>query len=1009
MMPRISRRLLLIGLPVVALLCGLGVVFALRSAQTERDQIRTRIRSLATSAAATTDRYLIGRIETLRVIATLHEFQQGDVAGMSSVLARIGAQRRGFSQGIGWVDRTGRVRAPAATPSIDVSDRSYARQVLTTGRPYVSEAITGRVRSNAVIVFAVPTLGADGHVNGVLAGGTRLADLDLLTPSLELAGTEVSLIDRAGHLLVGRGSSAGPEPVSDRSPYAQMRETRAGLVEGVVGLNGLPDRIIGYATAGAGDWLVALSEPRDRAFASPVRNRRTELIALLVAGIAVAGGLVVAARWIAAAQAAEERRRRVGDRLREAAAALLAAVDAPSIGAVVATAAREELGAGWAAVVARGSDETTLIAGDGDLPDGVEAYARPGGEPATTAVSEHRRARETADRAAAPAPATLVRIDVGGAGTVLLLGFDRRRELESGDQAILGGLADDAAQAFDRARLIARELAARERADLLAHVGTELDVTDGSNDRVRRLVRLLVPDLADVAVVGRPVVETDMIELTGIAHHDPDAHESLSGRWEGQSAHRIVPSDMHRLLVGGAPQLVDDAPDGVTLADLVGADVEGPWPAPLRSVIRVPLVAGNRIVAGLMLGRGESRSRFDRDDLALAADIAGRASVSIERARLYELEHGIAFQLQQSMLGAHATSFEEPVRVTARYLPAERELQVGGDWHDAIALPGGLVGLVVGDVVGHGLSAAAAMGQLRSALRALAAGESDPAEVVRRLEAFALDTDGARLATVAYAILDPGTGVLRYSVAGHPPPLLLRADGSGTYLWDGRSGPLGVSGAADRTEARTTLEAGTTIVLYSDGLFERRGELLDVSLGRLRSAAIAFRDGSLDELADGVLGAMLGDARKRDDVALVVARLDHVGVRLFRRIPAVPSSLAQLRVDAREWLTAQGVSTAAAEDAVLALGEAAANAVEHAYSDGQDGRIEVELTHDDERGICIVVRDSGRWRSPAASGRRGRGTWIMKRLAHDVSTTTDAGGTTVVIRMSASAGRPVAS
>ena len=641
-----------------------------------------------------------------------------------------------------------------------------------------------------------------------------------------------------------------------------------------------------------------------------------------------------------------------------------------------------------------------MIATAGDPPEGLETLALPGGDRSAIAVTEPPTVTPRMARRE-PAGATLLRIDVDGDATVLLMGFDRRKEVDADDQALLGGLADDAAQAFARARLIAREHAARARADLLANVGTELDVTDGAEERTRRLARLLVPAFADAAAVVRVVDDPAVLEIVAMAPADADR---LGRRWEGQHAPRSAPSDVNRLLADGRPQLVVDA--ALTLADVVGAELDGDPPREaFRSVIRVPLLSGNRIVAGLTLARGAPGRTFDEDDLALASEIASRASVSIERARLYELEHGIAFQLQQSMLGVRATSFGDQVGVTARYLPAERELQVGGDWHDAFALADGRVGLVVGDVVGHGLTAAAAMGQLRSALRALAAGEPDPAEVLRRLEAFALDTDGARLATVAYAILDPFTGVLRYCVAGHPPPLLLGPDGTATFLWDGRSGPLGVFGSTERVEASAKLEAGSMVVLYSDGLFERRGELLDVSLGRLRTEAIAHRDASPEALADGLLAGMLGDARKRDDVALLVVSLQHVGRRLFRRIPAEPGELARLRHEARDWLTSTGIDPAVTEDAVLALGEAAANAVEHAYLGDASAEIEVELTRDDDAGLCMVIRDFGRWRSPAAPGRRGRGIWIMRRLAHDVATTTDGGGTTVTIRMTVPAGR----
>ena len=353
MMPRISRRLLLIGLLVVALLCGLGVLVSLRSAATEKDQIRTRIRSLATSAAATTERYVMGKIDILRTIAGLQPFRQGNVAGMSATLGQIDAEGRGFSQGMAWIDRSGRVRAPRSIAPVDVTDRSYVEKVLTTGRPYVSEAIVGRIRSS-VIVFAVPTFDASGDVNGVLTGGTRLADLDLLAPSLEFAGAEIRLVDRDGNLLTGQPASAGPTPVSPRSPYREMRKTRLRPRGGGRRTHrpARPDhrvcRPLRRRTGSSVSPSRGLARSPVRRWQPSQRADRPAAAALVVRAV-----LVVVTRWIAAAQAAEDRRRRAADRLRETAAALLAAVDAESIGAVVAAAARDELGAKWAAILAR--------------------------------------------------------------------------------------------------------------------------------------------------------------------------------------------------------------------------------------------------------------------------------------------------------------------------------------------------------------------------------------------------------------------------------------------------------------------------------------------------------------------------------------------------------------------------------------------------------------------------------------------------------------------------------
>ena len=210
--------------------------------------------------------------------------------------------------------------------------------------------------------------------------------------------------------------------------------------------------------------------------------------------------------------------------------------------------------------------------------------------------------------------------------------------------------------------------------------------------------------------------------------------------------------------------------------------------------------------------------------------------------------------------------------VAARYVPAVGNLAVGGDWYDVVDLGGGRTGLVVGDCVGHGLDAATAMAQLRSATQAMLFEGHDPATLLDRLDVFAASVDGAYCTTMVCAIVDAAAATLVYSRAGHPPPALLDPDGV-TWLDQATGPPLAVRLDASRLNVTVPLTAGDTIVLYSDGLIERRGESLDVGLDRLARTTVELHGSSVQDVADGLLRTLVPE-RNRDDVVLVVKRFD---------------------------------------------------------------------------------------------------------------------------------------
>jgi serine phosphatase RsbU (regulator of sigma subunit) len=261
--------------------------------------------------------------------------------------------------------------------------------------------------------------------------------------------------------------------------------------------------------------------------------------------------------------------------------------------------------------------------------------------------------------------------------------------------------------------------------------------------------------------------------------------------------------------------------------------------------------------------------------LGVAATLAGarrldRLSASREEALAEQRD--IAVRLQRSLLPD--VPDPERLEVYASYAPAHGAMAVGGDWYDVVELADGRVALSVGDVAGHGLGAAAVMGQLRSAVRTLALESPGPADLLRRLDAFAATIDDRPLATVVFAVIDPATGDLRYAVAGHPPPLIVRADGTTELLTDGRSPLLGVDAVVARPEGEARLGPGDTLIFYTDGLVERPDSSIDAGIERLADrAAAAARDPAT--LAAALIAGV--PEPRRDDTAVLCVRLAPAG------------------------------------------------------------------------------------------------------------------------------------
>ncbi|WP_052358421.1 SpoIIE family protein phosphatase [Terrabacter tumescens] len=370
--------------------------------------------------------------------------------------------------------------------------------------------------------------------------------------------------------------------------------------------------------------------------------------------------------------------------------------------------------------------------------------------------------------------------------------------------------------------------------------------------------------------------------------------------------------------------------------------------------------------------------------------------LSHEEARA-QREHQIAETLQRSLLPDRLPDVPG-VALAARYVPATADVQIGGDWYDVVQLPGGLLGLAIGDVAGHGLPAAATMVQVRMALRAYALQDPSPPAVMRGVHQLVAQLPVPEMVTLIYLVFDPATRRIRWSNAGHPPALTV-ADGRGDFLTGALSPPVGVTADGSFTEASAELPPGATLILFTDGLIERRGVSLTDGLDRLAlEASAAAVDDRLEALCDRLLETFLDEHHIEDDVAVLAMRAaPSVDGELDLRLPAQARNLVQVRSALRRWLRESGVSDHDADEVLVACGEACANVVQHAYSGRPSaGDLVVEARLDEDH-LEVRVRDHGHWR-PAAERGGGWGLQLMSALVDDVAVERSPEGTEVRLR-----------
>ena len=546
------------------------------------------------------------------------------------------------------------------------------------------------------------------------------------------------------------------------------------------------------------------------------------------------------------------------------------------------------------------------------------------------------------------------------------------------DERTVVGIATHAAVAFDNARLYEAEHAARTAAEaagarlaLLADAtraltsSLELDVVLGE------LARLVTPSIADLCLIE--LVEPDGSLRRAASAVAPALADGACGVERLRSRPGKAPDPAAEALRSGRTQVACDG----SLAAVV-----------------VPL-AGRREPFGVLWLVTDTAPgcESDPDTLLFAEELARRASIAVENARLFARQRSVSETLQQSLLPERLPEIPG-LATAARYLPGGPDVDVGGDWYDVMQLPGGGIGLALGDVVGRGERAAALMGQLRNAVRAYAFEGQPPAEVLERINGLLLDAGSEHMATMLYGVLDPESGELRLVNAGHPPPLLVAPDGGGRFLGGASGPPVGALPTARYVEQRTVLAPGATLLLYTDGLVEDRSTPLEDGLARLHEIALsAPRD--VDSFCSHVLRRVIGAAPSDDDVAVLAVQLTALDAELHLRLPAQPAVLAPLRATVRRWLAQAGASQLETHELLTACGEACTNAIRHASGPlRSDFEVDAAVVG---ANVEIVVRDEGSWREPRGDV-GGRGLPIIEAYVDELDVRPGSGGTEVRMR-----------
>jgi PAS domain S-box-containing protein len=411
---------------------------------------------------------------------------------------------------------------------------------------------------------------------------------------------------------------------------------------------------------------------------------------------------------------------------------------------------------------------------------------------------------------------------------------------------------------------------ARERLEFLMRAGALVAATRDRDEMLEQVAQLVVPSLADYCVVFLPTAD-GMLRASALAHRDPARARVLADLRE----HPLSPNGPllpQRAYTTGATQLARDVaaempiwamaePDTINVVKLMRT----------QSAIGTPLLIGQGPLGVIVLGRGTGRPRFATKDIDVIEELARRLGVGLANVDTFTRQHVIAETLQRAVLPDALPSIAG-LDLAVRYLPATEGANIGGDWYDAFPLDEGRIGLVSGDVTGHSIASASAMGQVRSVLRAYAIDTPDPGQVLARTNTAMTRLLPDVLATAFYAVLDLGSGDLSYANAGHPPPFMTMPAGQTGYLDDTGGIMLGACPETLFTVGHRRLAPGTALLCYTDGLVESRDRDIIEGLAALAAAMRAARGLTAEQTCATVQSALLGSAGRTDDVCLLAAR-----------------------------------------------------------------------------------------------------------------------------------------
>jgi PAS domain S-box-containing protein len=381
--------------------------------------------------------------------------------------------------------------------------------------------------------------------------------------------------------------------------------------------------------------------------------------------------------------------------------------------------------------------------------------------------------------------------------------------------------------------------------------------------------------------------------------------------------------------------------------------------------------------------------RVSAEDRLLVTVLVGHLGLAIQHVRQFEAARETSLTLQHAMLAPT----ELPPGFAVRYEPAVPPLEIGGDWYDVLRVGDQRIGIIVGDCVGRGLSAAAVMGQLRASARALLLTGAEPARLLEELDSVAELIPDAFCTTVFLAILDTESGEFSYSCAGHLPAVLAAPQEAPTLITDARSVPLAVHRKKSRPQASVVLPPGSTLMLYTDGLVERRDVSLDDGITHLSATVTSGQHLTVDDLADAALRELAPPGGYDDDIAIVVYRRPYPPLVIDQVVTA--DDLSDIRHQLATWLQSGSVPDEQVADIVLSVNEACANSIEHGYRQRKPGRVRIDGENDGAR-VDLKVTDGGSWKPASIDpGMRGRGLLLIRAVSDWLEMDCTPSGTTV--------------